>query len=621
MKHRILSLSLLAVLFCTALVGCEKETEYNTIITVKGTDAKTHYNPSTHGVEWDEGDQIAVVRGNSSHDNTASAFTIQWPVASNGEAKFTGNIPEAASADAAYFALYPYQSDMTVDGYKITCTAIPHNQTLTTNSFGKGNNTAVGYDASTTMQFRNVGGLAKVAIHSEEFRVKSLKIVNTSTSGSTTLSGRGTINLQDSDLPIEWASSGTYNEVVATAAASDGFDVSEPKFFYLALPPCTMTKYRIVIVDENDGEHPFDFDNTVTISRASVTMLGAYEVIDNTERRKIYYTSTTGSTVTPYKTSGYGANFVSNEYSDGVGVITFDGPVTQIPEKAFHNCSTLSSISLPYAVASIGQDAFYQCTNLTSVEMQDRVTSIGGHAFQSCSSLTEVVLSSRLRTLGVFAFGTCSSLESITLPSGLTQVSDHLFNECSALTTVVIPSGITTIGEFAFSYCIALGSVTLPSTVTTIKKNAFHECTHLASISLPTSLTTIGADAFMNCSSLASISLPSSLTSLGNEAFKGCSALASLTIPASITAVPQYLCQYCSSLTTVNLPNAIASIGNWALADCTHLTTINCTTTTAPSTNEFSFKNVPADAVLHLPASCNGLTWDNWGSRGYAYDL
>ena len=39
---------------------------------------------------------------------------------------------------------------------------------------------------------------------------------------------------------------------------------------------------------------------------------------------------------------------------------------------------------------TIGDRAFEQCTSLTSIEISNSVTSIGGRAFDSCSSLTSI---------------------------------------------------------------------------------------------------------------------------------------------------------------------------------------------------------------------------------------
>lgn len=81
----------------------------------------------------------------------------------------------------------------------------------------------------------------------------------------------------------------------------------------------------------------------------------------------IRYTSTDGKIVTPYKTDVFGVNIVSNTYEDGVGIITFDGPVTSIGDYAFSDCSSLKSVTIPCSVGFIGIGAFDNCCGLVSI--------------------------------------------------------------------------------------------------------------------------------------------------------------------------------------------------------------------------------------------------------------
>ena len=130
----------------------------------------------------------------------------------------------------------------------------------------------------------------------------------------------------------------------------------------------------------------------------------------------IYYTSTDGKVVTPYKTDVFGVNIVSNVYQNGKGTITFDGPVTTIGEKAFYTRSTLASITIPNSVTSIGSSAFYVCKSLTSVTIPNSVTSIGSSAFRNCTSLTSVTIPNGVTSIGYETFYGCTSLSSVICP-------------------------------------------------------------------------------------------------------------------------------------------------------------------------------------------------------------
>ncbi len=448
-RRKICCILLLAALGGMAFVGCEKDDplagkDYNTIITVKNSDAKTHYDNGA--VVWDEGDQISVVRGNSSASNPVNTFNLEWPLGDNGVARFYGTIPEGASSDAAYFALYPAQNDVEVDGGEVTCEAIPHTQTLTTNTFGKGNNTSVGYHQSTTMQFRNVGGLAKIAVRGTE-GVKSITI----TASGVVLSGRGTIDAMDNDLPITWASSGTFDNVVAMAANSATISVVDPKFFYVVMPPCTLSRYTVTITDGNDCQHSLTFTTPVTISRSKVAMLGAFEVRPDVlietevptvpENNQICYTAMSKLNVQFF------ASATQHLYDPetGRGCVTYSSTVTSIPEMALIGNMDVTTVTLPATVTTIGEMAFYGCESLSCVTLAG-VQTIGSRAFWGCT-LSSIDLP-EVRTIGDEAFSGCS-LSSINLPEVRT-IGNRAFSG-SPLGGISLGSSIESIGGGAFS--------------------------------------------------------------------------------------------------------------------------------------------------------------------------
>ena len=63
-------------------------------------------------------------------------------------------------------------------------------------------------------------------------------------------------------------------------------------------------------------------------------------------------------------------------------------PVTSISEKAFYDCSALTTIVISDTTTSIGDSAFFRCSSLTLIVIPLSVTSIGSAAFSGCSSLT-----------------------------------------------------------------------------------------------------------------------------------------------------------------------------------------------------------------------------------------
>ena len=278
------------------------------------------------------------------------------------------------------------------------------------------------------------------------------------------------------------------------------------------------------------------------------------------ETWQITYTSSNDSIVTPYKTDVFGANIVSNTYENGVGTITFDGPVTNIGNSAFRYCSSLISITIPNSVMSIGNRALSHCTSLTSITIPNSVTSIGFGAFDRCS-LISITIPNSVTSIGEIAFRASEFLESIFVESGNTTYDSR--ENCNAIIetatntlilgcqNTVIPNSVTSVGDYAFRNCSSMTSIEIPNSVTSIGKNAFSDCSSLASIIIPNSVESIGYRAFYSCSSLTSITVPNSVTSIGNSAFLDCSNLTVITIPNSVTSIEERVFSYCKSIESI----------------------------------------------------------------------
>ena len=298
---------------------------------------------------------------------------------------------------------------------------------------------------------------------------------------------------------------------------------------------------------------------------------------------QITYTSSNDSIVTPYATDVFGANIVSNTYENGVGTITFDGPVTSIGGLAFYYCHSLNSITIPNSVTSIGNHAFLH-TFLSSIAIPNSVTSIGDLAFGQCESLTAVTIPYSVISIGANPFYGCSGLVSIVVEEGNMMYDSR--NDCKAIVetatntliagcqNTVIPNNITSIGNYAFVDCTGLTSVTIPNSVTTIENDAFSDCDGLATISIPNSVTSIGDRAFSYCSVLTSITIPNSVTSIGERAFSDCSSLISVTIGNSVTNIGSGAFSGCSSLSSITIPKNVSSIGGVSFSYCESMTSI-----------------------------------------------
>ena len=220
---------------------------------------------------------------------------------------------------------------------------------------------------------------------------------------------------------------------------------------------------------------------------------------------------------------------------------------------------------IPDSVTNIGNRAFWCCRSLTSINIPDTVTNIGDYAFLGCESLKSINIPDGVTNIGDGAFEYCVSLTSINIPNSVTNIGDSAFSGCGSLTSINIPDGVTNIGNEAFSMCHSLTNINISNSVTNIGDKAFWYCYKLTSINIPNSVTKIGNEAFMRCESLTSINIPDGVTNIGNKAFSRCHSLTNINIPNSVTNIGDEAFWDCYKLTSINIPNSVTRIGNNAL--------------------------------------------------------
>jgi len=136
------------------------------------------------------------------------------------------------------------------------------------------------------------------------------------------------------------------------------------------------------------------------------------------------------------------------------------------------NYRTEKIVIIPEGVTEIGERAFYNCKSITNITIPDSVTSIGNSAFNGCSSLTAInvdtgsttyssqdgVLYNKNKTL-LITYPAGKKETTFTIPSSVTSIGVYAFG-CTSITSVTIPKSVTSIGNIAFLGCDSLTSVT-----------------------------------------------------------------------------------------------------------------------------------------------------------------
>jgi len=255
----------------------------------------------------------------------------------------------------------------------------------------------------------------------------------------------------------------------------------------------------------------------------------------------------------------------------------YEGKNYKIGYKAFYDCDSLTSVTIPEGVTEIGEGAFRSCSALTSITLPEGLTSIGYAAFSGTAfSNTESNWEDGVLYIGDYLIDAESDISGgYTVKAGTTLIGTHAFQSCDALTSIIIPEGVTSIGNYAFRDCSALTSITLPKGLTSIGDEAFRSCSALTEVNyngtiadwcgisfgddeanplyyakhlyidgeevkdlvIPSGVTAINNYAFYNCDGLTSVTLSEGLTSIGNNAFRSCSALTSIILPESLTSI------------------------------------------------------------------------------------
>lgn len=180
-------------------------------------------------------------------------------------------------------------------------------------------------------------------------------------------------------------------------------------------------------------------------------------------------------------------------------------PVTSIGEKAFYNCWSLVSVTIPNSINIIGDYAFHYCKDLINVNIPNSVTSIGVEAFYDCDQLAEITIGNGVKAIYNYAFYSCEKITSITIPNSVEHISSSAFSHCDGLKSIEIPDSVSYIGISAFEHCDELTSVTIGGGVTYLGDDAFQSCNKLENVTISEGISVMNCTAFRYCSNLTSI--------------------------------------------------------------------------------------------------------------------
>ena len=697
------------------VVGCSKDVDFepsqeqaqNRILSGIIADEKDEDNESRVyldnkiRIRWNKGDLISVFDGTTRNKEFAFLGS-DGSSAGDFEDNSAGTIGTGNAIDRLY-GLYPYASsteycygedESEADYLRYT---LPATQTYKPNSIGLNANLMVAATANKsdkTLVFRNVCSYLRLKLYGADQTVSSIVF-----KGNTdeVLTGDVAITASYGNAPtIKMLGVADEDNKTITLDCSEGVDIGntsdEATEFWLVVPPVNFPNgFTIKVKGEGNMGQEIVVNNNLTFARNTYNTItrevAMTEVSDpSTEipNNQIWYTAT--EKVTPYKTDVFGAAIVANEWDSatGNGVITFSHAIKSIGERAFEDCTSLTSITLPEGVTQIGHSAFENCTSLIEVYCKPTTPPAGGtnmffnnapgrkiyvpagsgEAYKTAEywsdyasiieemgsetppdneiwyTATAKVVPNKVDTYYWPSYYYIESNEwdettgngVIRFRDKVTSIGGHAFSDHSAIKNIILPNTITYIGDYAFEDCSNLKSITIPENVTNIGIRAFKDCIRLEQFKGKfasadgNSLIVNGVLNSFAPVGVTEYTIPESVTEIGVWVFNSYSNLTKITIPNSVTKIGDGAFAYCSGLSSLTIPNSVTEIGNEAFWSCTKLDGIYINNPTPPTAGENMLSYNMEKVKIYVPADyidayLASSCWQNYADHLVAYDF
>ena len=297
-----------------------------------------------------------------------------------------------------------------------------------------------------------------------------------------------------------------------------------------------------------------------------------------------------------------------------------------------------TSYTIPNSVTNIGEKAFEGCSTLTQITITKNVTSIGNSAFSDCNALNQMTVLApeppASSYLGINSqipvYVHKQALEKYKKDNGwkrfdlqeLTYEYENLYYNITNFTNMTAEVTYESYMD-ENNYSSLLDIVTIPETVnfygdeyriTGIGEYAFYKCNRLTQVTIPKSVENIGENAFYRCSALKEINVENDNTVFCSEdgvlfnkdkttliQYPSCKANTSYTIPNSVTNIESYAFSDCSTLKEITIGNSVINIEEKAFGNCRALTQMTVLATEPPALRFNTFDGVSRSIPVYVP--------------------
>ena len=449
-----------------------------------------------------------------------------------------------------YVALYPYEDRME-DGLQgnVLHLSLPAEQVYLEGSFGEGAFPMLAVNEGNALSFLNLCSVLKISMTGEAM-VRSIRF--TAKDSKMSVSGKATVRTDFASKPELTMESGGSSSVLLQCTSIQ-LDSDHPTDFFLVIPPGTYKGGFTLEVDTFSGKYTKKISSDVTFERSQFRYIAPFvcetsgEIdSDNLPYNQIWYQTSDNRKYNPSE-DYFDRSIVTHTYTDGKGVIVFDGILTRVG--GFSN-SRITEIHFPNSVTEMDYGTLRNAS-ITSFHVPDNVSKVGNYVLQNCSKLTRIYgkratsdeKAILLEDGSLVAYAPGAIKRNLTIPEGVTSLGPYLFTDNDVIAQMTLPEGLKSIANRCIVRCTALETVSLPTSLESVESYSFSSCDKLRKFLgdcplSPDGQALIGKDGMIVCwagDGVKDYSVPEQVSQIGPEAFRNKKDLRSLTFTSELT--------------------------------------------------------------------------------------